>query len=213
MSRLRGHLGVVIRDNVIMARRRISTSNSSAIDGDDGEVGDKGPRGQVGLTGLIGSAGPRGDAGNPGVTGLLGLQGASIPGERGIQGSQGPPGAAGDVTGPQGPKGPQGPQGPKGPDGLPKGDSIISNELGIYAFGIAESTQGHWFDMSPATTPLDPKFVAAVVEPFRFRSVCGKVDSIVGTPRHCKNWRMPERSEEQRQRVMAMWNKISEGRL
>jgi Collagen triple helix repeat (20 copies) len=192
MSPLRGHLGIVVRDNVVSSRQR-----ASMADAVDGDTGAKGPDGDPGTSGPQGQPGSPGDPGPTGATGPIGPRGPIGP-----TGPTGPPGSTGDP----GPTGVQGDQGPKG-------DSIISNALGIYAFGIAESTQGHWFDLIPSDAELDPKFVAAVVEPFRFRSVCGRMDLVMGVPRHCKNWRMPERSESQRQRVMAMWKKISEGRL
>jgi hypothetical protein len=103
--------------------------------------------------------------------------------------------------------GPEGPQGPKG------GDSIVTNEHGTYAFGICESTQGHFLDVIPAEAETDPKFTAAVVEVFRFPSACGRMHLCVGVPKHCQHWRMPAKTADDEARAKAQWRAISTNTL
>ena len=114
------------------------------------------------------------------------------------------------ATGPAGPTGPPGPQGPTGPKG---GDSIVQNRFGTRAVGITEGTQGQWFDLLPADAPLDAWFEECLANHFRFRSTCGRMDLVVGVPKHCVNWRIPEKSETQRKKAARLWKHISSGTL
>ncbi len=208
MTPLRGHLGVVVKGGVISATR--GRGRSDPQDGNDGEPGATGAAGAPGAAGATGAKGDKGDKGDPGDPGPPGADG--MDGADGADGADGMDGADG-LPGEKGDKGDKGDQGDPGPPGPKAGDSIVTNHLGTYAFGITESTEGQWLDVIPAGDPVDPKFAAAVKEPFRFRSVCGHVDLVVGTPLHCVGWRMPERSPERRDRTKKMWKKIAEGRL
>lgn len=232
----RGVGGLVVRDRFIAPVDRFRRVGSDGLDGQrgaDGVVGPagptglQGPQGPQGLQGLTGPSGPIGPTGLMGPTGLrgpTGLQGNAGPtGAAGPTGMQGPTGARGP-TGPMGPAGPtgvgatgaQGPTGPAGaagPTGPKLGDSIVRNKFGTRAVGITEGTQGQWFDLLPAGAPLDAWFEECLVSSFRFRSTCGQMDLVVGVPKHCENWRIPEKSEPHRVKVNRLWRHISDGTL
>lgn len=61
--------------------------------------------------------------------------------------------------------------------------------------------------------PLDPWFEECLTETFRFRSTCGTKELVVGVPKHCANWRMPEKTHADMMRVRHMWKEISDGTL
>lgn len=158
-------------------------------------------------------AGPAGPQGDPGPQGEQGIQGDPGPqGERGVQGEPGPQGEIGP-QGPQGDPGATGPAGPEGPQGPKGGDSIVTNTFGTRAVGIAEGTQGQWFDLIPAGQALDPWFEEALVEPVRFVSTCGKFELICGVPKHCREWRIPEKTGEDKRRATDLWKEISQSTL
>lgn len=186
-----------------------STPGANGANGLTGPRGPTGPRGLRGVTGPTGNTGPIGptgsDAGFTGPTGPRGIQGPSGP--------RGPTGSPAGFTGPTGSSGGAGPQGPTGPTGPKIGDTIVSNELGTYAFGIVEGTQGQFFDLIPANASTDPRFDAAVIQTFRFASECGTFHLCCGVPKHCKNWRMPNKTENDRLRTMKMWGQIANGTL
>jgi len=190
----RGVGGLTVRDRFISPVDRFSRSGSDGIDGRRGADGADGPTGAVGPTGPQGIQGETGPAGPPGETGPAGEAGPA-----------GPAGPAGE-TGPAGNEGPQGPPGPKG-------DSIVQNRFGTRAVGITEGTQGQWFDLLPADAPLDAWFEECLANHFRFRSTCGRMDLVVGVPKHCVNWRIPEKSETQRKKAARLWKHISSGTL
>ena len=158
-------------------------------------------RGTDAERGLRGSQGP---AGNDGAPGSDGAQGP--PGNDGAQGPPGNDGADSTVPGPPGPEGPAGPAGPKG-------DSIRTNRYGTRAVGITESTQGHWFDLVPHGAAIDPWLNEEMVEPVRFVSECGRFDLIVGVPKHCEGWRMPEKTDQQQAAALAQWQEIANNTL
>lgn len=79
--------------------------------------------------------------------------------------------------------------------------------------GILEGTQGQWFDLVKAGDPIEPWFEACLVKPVRFRSLCGQYDLIVGVPKHCEKWRMPEKTVEQSAAAKEMWREISQNTL
>lgn len=157
----------------------------------------------VGQGGLIGPQGPEGPQGIQGEQGEPGIQG-----DPGVDGVDGAPGEKGDKGDPGDP-GPPGAQGDPGP----KGDSIIENKFGIKAVGIVEGTQGQWIDLVPAGAKPEPWFEEAVVKIFRFKSECGTMDLLLGVPKHCKDWRMPEKSEEEMFRSRRQWKVISSNTL
>ena len=133
-----------------------------------------------------------------------------------LDGATGATGEASTVPGPQGEKGDKGDdgtEGPQGPAGPKAGDSIISNAHGTRAVGIAEGTQGQWIDLIPACAAIEPWFAECLVQPVRFRSVCGEFDLIVGVPKHCKDWRMPEKTTQQKERAVELWQEISNNTL
>ena len=159
--------------------------------------------------------------GSPALDGATGATGeaSTVPGpqgEKGDKGDKGDEGTASTVPGPQGEKGDKGDdgtEGPQGPAGPKAGDSIISNAHGTRAVGIAEGTQGQWFDLIPACAAIEPWFAECLVQPVRFRSVCGEFDLIVGVPKHCKDWRMPEKTTQQKERAVELWQEISNNTL
>lgn len=163
-----------------------------------GRDGAAGPPGPPGADGADGPAGPAGPAGAVGATGS--------PGPPGADGADGAPGADGAT-------GPQGADGPQGPKGLPGGDSIITNKFGTRAVGLVEGTEGQWLDVVMAGESLEPWLEEALEETKRFRSVCGGFDLVIGTPKHCSNWRMPYKTEEKKTTTMNMWRHISNGTL
>ena len=81
------------------------------------------------------------------------------------------------------------------------------------AVGIVEGSQGQWLDLIPAGEPIEPWLEEALVKPFRFSSVCGTMDLIVGVPKHCEHWRMPHKTQEQKDRAAKLWAEISAGTL
>lgn len=184
------------------------SQGSQGEQGDQGSQGEQGAQGDQGNQGNQGSQGGEGSQGNQGSQGPQGDQGGQgSQGPQGDQGQQGPQGADSTVEGPQGPVGDTGPQGPKG------GDSIITNRFGTRSTGICEGTEGQWFDVVPHGAALDPWFEECLVHPVRFTSQCGQFDLVVGTPKHCRNWRMPRRTPEEGRRVMRMWQHLREGTL
>ena len=185
---------------------------------------ERGLRGSEGPTGAAGAQGEQGTPGNdgadstvPGPPGPQGEQGppgndgadSTVPGPQGTQGEQGPPGNDGADSTVPGPPGPEGPAGPAGP----KGDSIRTNHYGTRAVGITESTQGHWFDLVPHGEAIDPWLNAELMEPVRFVSECGRFDLIMGVPKHCEGWRMPEKTDQQQAAALAQWQEISNNTL
>lgn len=93
----------------------------------------------------------------------------------------------------------------------PKGDSIVSNEEGTYAFGIMEAAQAMFFIRVEANTELPKKFTAAVeadsisIHP----SKCGKYDLVCAIKKGAGGWYMPDKSEEDLIRMRNNWGKIS----
>lgn len=60
---------------------------------------------------------------------------------------------------------------------------------------------------------IDPWFNECLSKHVRFRSECGQFDLVVGIPKHCSEWRMPEKSEEQKIRAQRLWSEISNATL
>jgi len=181
-----------------------SAEDPVSLKGDKGDLGETGADGIDGIDGADGATGPPGSTGATGATGPAGADG--VDGTDGADGAVGPTGPIGP-TGPQGPEGPTGPQGPKG------GDSIITNKFGTRAVGLVEGTEGQWLDVVPASEALEPWLEEALVKVTRFRSICGNFDLVVGTPKHCQGWRMPEKTLEKASSVMNMWKHITNGTL
>lgn len=200
-------------------RRRREPFQSAPLRGHDGDAGAIGPTGATGVTGGAGAAGATGPAGAAGANGATGADGNTGP--TGAAGATGADGAVGG-TGPTGMDGPAGATGAtgatgadgiQGPKGLPGGDSIITNEHGTRAVGLVEGTEGQWIEVVPAGQELEPWLNECLATRFRFRSVCGTMDLVVGTPKHCLGWRMPEKTHEHGEKVMAMWKHLREGTL
>jgi hypothetical protein len=97
----------------------------------------------------------------------------------------------------------------------PKGDSIVSNEQGIYAFGIVEAAQAMFFIRVEADAELPVKFVAAVEEDSisRHRSQCGRYDLVCAIKKNAGSWFMPDKTEEDLLRMHQNWGKISQMNL
>lgn len=196
---------------------RRTTTDYGAFIAEDGAAGPQGPQGATpitqsssGLTNTSGQQGSQGPDGNQGSQGTSGAQGSQGP--DGFQGSQGPIGDQGN-QGPDGGQGPNGNQGPQGDQGPKGGDSIVTNRFGTRSVGIMEGTEGQWIDVVAAGAELEPWLKECLITPIRFRSTCGLHDLVIGTPKHCANWRMPERSENDAKRVMSMWKHLREGTL
>lgn len=120
----------------------------------------------------------------------------------------GPPGDPGDPGDPGG-SGPPGPPGPDGPPG-PKGDTIVSNDQGIYAFGIMESMHATFCGRVPVNDPIPTKFVAACEDGSisRHRSVCGKWDMLMGIQKGLADWCMPDKTHTQFLRAREIWKTL-----
>lgn len=109
-------------------------------------------------------------------------------GADGVDGVDGTPGEAG----------PPGEPGPK--------DSIVTTDLGTYAFACAEGARPWFLDIVPVNTPPRAKFEAATVgEPLRFRSKDGQFDLLVAVRSDFAEWDMPEKTMKQKQRADAFW--------
>jgi len=154
--------------------------------GDGGGVIEQGPKGDPGVTGAVGVTGPQGDQGLQGPQGL-----------QGEQGPQGVPGLTGS-TGLQGPTGPGGQTGPK--------DSIVRNNLGIYAFACIEGS-GVWFmDFVKRGEAAHPRFDEATEGgQFRFLSSDSKYELVIATRKGFKGWMMPDKTVEQFEAYKHNW--------
>ena len=99
--------------------------------------------------------------------------------------------------------------GPEGPQG-PKGDTIVSNEQGIYAFGIMESMHATFCGRVPANGEIPEKFVAACEEGSisRHRSVCGKWDMLMGIQKGLADWCMPDKTHAQFLHARQIWKSL-----
>ncbi len=136
------------------------------------------------------------------------IKGASPSPGRGTEGNPGSPGDPGDPGGP-GPQGPTGQPGPTGPPGenSPK-DSVVQTFEGIYAFAVIEGARPWFLDTVPAGAEPDAKFLAAVTgELVRFSSKCGKFDLVFGKQADHPDWRMPDKTPQQKQKANAFWNR------
>ncbi len=178
-------------------------SVSIPVTGPAGAVGITGAQGPTGPTGHTGPNGPVkvGSQGPSGITGPVGPGGANgSVGPTGPTGSQGPIGPTGPKghRGPIGFTGPTGTQGPEGPTG-PK-DSIIQNHLGIYRMAVVEGARPWYVDIGDD----DPCFMAAIVEPVRFRSECGK-PILFGVQCLFPEFDMPAKTPEQMQKANSFW--------
>lgn len=155
-------------------------------------------RGQEQYGSVVSEPGPRGDKGDPGSPGTNGTNGTN--GNPGADGLPGSPGAKGD-------KGDQGDQGEPGPPG-PKGDTIVNNELGIYAFGIMESMHATFCGRVPAGDEIPDKFIAACEHGSisRHRSVCGNWDMLMGIQKGLADWCMPDKTYNQYLHAKRIWS-------
>lgn len=145
------------------------------------------------------------EGGTDGFDGKDGLRGPTGVGRSGPAGPTGPRGQTGPSQGPTGPRGPSGSQGPVGPTG-PK-DSVVKTTLGIYAFACIEGTEAWFVDLAKVGSRHDPKFQAATRgEPICFPSSCGQWELRVARRADFPSWRMPVKTEKQRQAFIKKWN-------
>ena len=168
-----------------------------------------GPRVITGPTGKDGDPGSPGFPGSPGVDGTPGVDGgpgppgdpSTTPGPPGGPGPTGDPGPPGDPSTTPGPPGGPGPDGPPGPK-----DSVVSTAEGIYAFAVTEGAQPWFIDVVPAGATPEPKFMSAITgEVVRFASKCGRFDLFLGVQADYPNWRMPNKTAEQKRKANTFW--------
>ncbi len=137
----------------------------------------------------------------PLIKGASPFVGLGAPGTNGSTGLPGGPGG----PGPPGPTGNPGNAGPPG-KASPK-DSVVQTSEGIYAFAVVEGARPWFIDIIPAGTEPDAKFLAAVTgELVRFNSKCGKFDLVLGVQAEYPDWRMPDKTLQQKQKANAFWN-------
>jgi hypothetical protein len=86
----------------------------------------------------------------------------------------------------------------------------VSNEHGIYAFGIMESMHATFCGRVPADGEIPEKFVAACEEGSisRHRSVCGKWDLLMGVQKGLAGWCMPDKTHDQFLRAREIWKTL-----
>jgi hypothetical protein len=123
-----------------------------------------------------------------------------LTGPQGLKGDQG-------VTGIQGVTGPQGVTGSVGATGPPNKDSIVKNNLGVYAFSCIEGS-GVWFmDFVKRGEPTHPRFDAATEGgQFRFLSSDSKYELVLSTRKGFKDWSMPDKTIEQYEAYTHNWS-------
>ena len=189
-----GKMASSITDDVVTAfwdttRGSNARSLGTEYSGEYVSVGIVGPT--VGVPGPTGPAGAPGAAGAPGPTGPTGATGGPGPG-----GPDGQPGEPGPI-GPDGPEGPIGPPGPK--------DSIVTTELGTYAFACTEGTRPWFIDVVPHGLMPSERFLAAVEERGIVRFPGLSHDLVMGIRRGFADWVNPSKTEEQKQRADHFW--------
>jgi len=91
----------------------------------------------------------------------------------------------------------------------PKGDSIVKNEEGTYAFGIVEASQALFMCRVKAGEVAPKRFLAAVSEVSEHRSSCGNYVLFIGVQKGCEGWEMPDKTEEEMQIAKRNWSRIS----
>jgi hypothetical protein len=94
-------------------------------------------------------------------------------------------------------------------EGNPKGDSIVKNEEGTYAFGIVEASQALFVCRVKTGEVVPKRFLAAVSEVSEHKSSCGKYVLYIGVQKGCENWEMPDKTEEEFQIAHRNWSRIS----
>jgi hypothetical protein len=94
-------------------------------------------------------------------------------------------------------------------EGQPKGDSIVKNEEGTYAFGIVEASQALFMCRVKVGEPVPKRFLAAVGEVSEHLSTCKKYALYIGVQKGCENWEMPDKTEEEFQIAKRNWSRIS----
>lgn len=152
---------------------------------------------------VVSEPGPPGNPGSPGTNGTNGTDGT--PGTNGNPGNPGTPGLNGEPGDP----GPVGEPGLPGPPG-PKGDTIVNNELGIYAFGIMESMHATFCGRVPAGGEIPEKFIAACEYDSisRHRSICGNWDMLMGIQKGLADWCMPDKTHNQYLHAKRIWSSL-----
>jgi hypothetical protein len=101
------------------------------------------------------------------------------------------------------------PQNGIGFEGYPKGDSIVKNEEGTYAFGIVEASQALFMCRVKTGEVVPKKFLAAVSAVSEHKSTCGEYVLYIGVQKGCENWEMPDKTEEERLIAERNWSRIS----
>lgn len=91
----------------------------------------------------------------------------------------------------------------------PKGDSIVKNEEGTYAFGIVEASQALFMCRVKVGEEVPKRFLAAVSEVSEHKSSCGGYVLYIGVQKGCENWEMPDKTEEEFQIAHRNWSRIS----
>lgn len=92
----------------------------------------------------------------------------------------------------------------------PKGDSIVKNEEGTYAFGIMEASQALFVCRIKKGEVPPMKFLAAVeADISAHHSECGEWTLLVGVQKGCADWNMPDKTEEEFQIAHRNWSRIS----
>lgn len=95
-------------------------------------------------------------------------------------------------------------------EGAPKGDSIVKNEEGTYAFGIVEASQALFMCRVKAGEGPPKRFLAAVEEDISAHvSTCKRYILYIGVQKGCENWEMPDKTEEEFQIAHRNWSRIS----
>lgn len=100
-------------------------------------------------------------------------------------------------------------------EGLPKSDSIFSNQLGTYAFGIFETAQALLGIRLKVGEEMPAKFLEVVELDTISEHVsrCGEYVMVFAVRKGGKAWVMPEKSYDDFERSRRNWNRINYGEL
>ncbi len=92
----------------------------------------------------------------------------------------------------------------------PKGDSIVKNEEGTYAFGIVEASQALFMCRVKAGEGPPKRFLAAVEPDISAHvSTCKQYILYIGVQKGCAEWNMPDKTEDEMQISLRNWRGIS----
>ncbi len=93
----------------------------------------------------------------------------------------------------------------------PKGDTVFETPLGYIACGIVEGSRAYLLDMVPAGFPVSERFSSCTDADYglyRFRSLDGTMDLVVGIQKDSATWWLPKRTKEQFERFKQLWHKL-----